>query len=122
MNSRKIGQQAEQFVADYLQRQDKNILAYNYQKMCGEIDIIATDNKAIYFVEVKVRKNPVFPLEELVPAYKQRKIIKTAQHYLALSNFTNKVCQFDVALVELRENNYHITYIPNAFTPTDLSD
>lgn len=122
MNSHLLGQQAEQFVARYLVGQGKKIVACNYRQRYGEIDIIAADAATLYFIEVKVRKNPLFPLAELVPLAKQRKIIKTAHYYLSEAQITNKICQFDVALIELKGNDFELVYIPNAFMPADFNE
>jgi putative endonuclease len=122
MQNQILGQQAEQFVCQHLQRLGKKIVVRNYRQRCGEIDIIAADSTTVYFVEVKVRKNPLFSLAELIPHTKQRKIIKTAHHYITQAQITNKICQFDAALVELKGNEFELTYIPNAFMPADFNE
>lgn len=119
-NSRSAGRAAEQFVVTVLKQQGNKILAQNYQQMFGEIDIIAANKTHVLFVEVKLRTKPLFAMEELITPSKQQKIIKTAHHFLSLNHFSDKICQFDVALVELIEDNFKLTYIPNAFMQSDI--
>lgn len=108
------GHRAEQQVGLYLVRQSYIILAYNYRLFDGEIDIIAQHNKDLVFIEVKQRTASFFDMTELITPSKQRKIIKTARHFLATHPiYEDFNCRFDVALVEGVVPD--ITYIENAF-------
>lgn len=111
-----IGAQGEDAVAAYLEKNGYAICARNLTGPAGEIDIIATKGEVLAFVEVKARSAVYFNLSEVVVPSKQRKIIKTARRYSALRQIHDKVYRFDVALVERKENAWHVTYIPNAFT------
>lgn len=114
MNTKQaLGNWGETLVAQNLEQHGYTLLAKNYRYRTGEIDLIAKKNEYIIFVEVKTRKHTYFDLTDLITISKQRKIIATAHHFLATYDFDNKICRFDVALVE---QNNHITYIPNAFT------
>jgi Holliday junction resolvase-like predicted endonuclease len=55
MRTTSIGQEAEAAVADELKRQGFKILNRNWKTRVCEIDIVATKNKVVYFVEVKYR-------------------------------------------------------------------
>ena len=113
-----FGQQSEQVVASYLQDQGFKILANNYQKFFGEIDIIAQKNDLIVFVEVKARKNSKISLHNLVTHSKQQKIIKVARFFISqhAQMMQDKILRFDVALLHLQDNQEsELTYIPNAF-------
>jgi len=85
---------AEQFlVAQGLVKKEKN-----YRCKLGEIDLIMQHQDTLVFVEVRMRNHSQFAqaAESVTPA-KQRKIIKTAQHYLQQHQLTDKVnCRFDV--------------------------
>lgn len=50
------GRLAEQAVADYLVGEGYEILEQNWRTRYCEIDIVASKNKTIYFVEVKYRR------------------------------------------------------------------
>ena len=54
MNRREKGLWGEQFAADWLQNHGYEILARNWRKGHGEIDIIARKEDIIAFVEVKI--------------------------------------------------------------------
>lgn len=48
-----IGKIGEDFACDYLRNKGYKIIDRNYLRKWGEIDIVAKDNKKLYFVEVK---------------------------------------------------------------------
>jgi len=52
-----IGQNAEERVANLLEKAGFKILARNWRTRVCEIDIVAGKNKIIYFVEVKFRSS-----------------------------------------------------------------
>jgi putative endonuclease len=54
--SRKTGRQGEEFAAAHLRRLGFAILARNLRSAQGEIDLIAADESAIAFVEVKTTR------------------------------------------------------------------
>ena len=112
---KKFGQEGEQLVAQTLEQKGFVIHHRNYRKMYGEIDLIASKNDLLIFVEVKRRKKAYFDLGLLITWSKQKKIIMVAKEYIARYDHINKVCRFDVALID--GNN--LTYMPNAFTEGD---
>lgn len=115
MNTTSLGTHAELFVARQLEAEGFNILEHNYKKKYGEIDLIAAKKDLIVFVEVKMRTTRYFDPAELITPSKQRKIIITASAYLARKNIDDKECRFDVALVEINNAVFSMTYLPNAF-------
>ena len=62
-----------------------------------------------------MRTTRYFDPAELITPSKQRKIIITASAYLARNNIDDKDCRFDVALVEVENNTFAMTYLENAF-------
>lgn len=114
-----FGHQSELIIIKYLKDQNFTILAHNYKKFFGEIDIIAYNKELILFVEVKARKNSKLSLHHLVNYPKQQKIIKTAKSFIAeqpSSFIQDKIYRFDVALLHTKDNDEpELTYIPNAF-------
>ena len=121
---RKLGDLGEGIAVDYLLKQGCQILERNYQKPWGEIDIIARDNKAIIFVEVKTRTAPQkqslnnnpYP-EENVRFQKQQKIIRTAQTYLLEKQYSSETSwQIDIIAVELniQTRKANLKHIKNA--------
>ncbi len=110
------GQKGEAHVAKLLKRRGFHILEKNYHSRFGEIDIIAKNKEYIVFVEVKTREKEglVAPFEAITPQ-KQRRLILTAEQYLA-GNPVNLQPRFDAAAVYTE--NGKITgeeYLENAF-------
>lgn len=116
ISKRLLGNRGEQAIADYLVKQGYTIIATNYQKRSGEIDLIAQKNELIAFIEVKLRTKNYFNISEVITFSKQRKIIATAQRFILEQSLFNHIYRFDVALVEYNNDNSVITYIKNAFT------
>ncbi|WOC31022.1 MULTISPECIES: YraN family protein [Caproicibacterium] len=109
----------EAFAAAYLQQHHCKIEKRNYHSRYGEIDVIASNEAHLIFLEVKTRAPGamVRPLEA-VTAAKQRRILKTAQCYL-LQFPTQLQPRFDVMGILTEPDGHsvrHFTYIKNAFT------
>ena len=112
----RLGKQGEDLVAHNLEQNGFSILARNYRKRYGEIDVIATKGDLLVFIEVKTRRNPLFDTTEVITPRKQQKMIMVAKEFLASHAITDKACRFDVAILEKQKDTLHITYIENAFT------
>jgi len=99
MNNRAAGNTGENMAAMYLRLRMYKILERNYYSPVGEIDIIAKKGETYIFLEVKYRRDASKGLpREAVNIYKQNKIRRTAQHYLAANNINeyNTDIRFDV--------------------------
>ena len=109
-----IGDFGEDLTCSYLEKKGYRILDRNYNKRFGEIDIIAMRGQVISFVEVKTRKSSDFAAAaEAVDFYKQQRIIKASQAYLAEKSLGEFLISFDVSEVYL--DTRKINYIDNAF-------
>ena len=107
-----FGKKSEKKAADYLKKCGYDILEMNFSCRMGEIDIIASSGDVVVFVEVKARKTAVRGKGfEAVDERKMRKIIKTAQYYIAKLG-SEPLCRFDVISIDGGE----VTHIKNAFT------
>ena len=113
--TRQLGEKGEKIVANYLINKNFEIIAKNYRKRIGEIDLIAQKGDYLIFVEVKTRRSNYFPISNTVSYSKQRKIIKTAELFILSNKINNKVFRFDVASVLYQNGKYNINYIENAF-------
>jgi len=85
MDPKELGFLAENIAARYLEGRGYEIIAKNYRKPWGEIDIIAKTGETIVFVEVKANKQDFpgdFNPEIRVDYQKARKIKRTAMLYL----------------------------------------
>jgi len=116
-SSSKSGTSAERFACRFLSGKGYKIIICNFRTRFGEIDIIAKENDVLCFVEVKFRKNSDFGLpEDFVDVRKQRKIIKTANIYLAQNQISDINIRFDVVAVELDDKgSYYARLIKDAF-------
>jgi len=101
---KKLGQQGEHLVEEYLKRKAYRILERNFLKRSGEIDLIAEDSARgeIVFVEVKTRRTASFGRpEDAVNASKILKMEKTAQRWLVENKRLNKPWRLDIIALEL---------------------
>lgn len=112
-NSGKTGELA---ASKYLKSKGYKILAKNFRKTYGEIDIIVQKGENIAFVEVKTRKSDAFGTPaEFVTVQKQQKIIKAAYTYIQ-ENDLDAEFTFDIVEVYLDGRKIkEINHIKNAF-------
>ncbi|MBT4594873.1 YraN family protein [bacterium] len=110
-----LGDFGEKFAAEWLQSQGFKITAKNYTSAYGEIDIIASKDNVISFVEVKARRSKYFPISQVITRTKQERLIKTAKMFSSEFDCSNHVMRFDVALI-LGDQDPQINYITNAFS------
>jgi putative endonuclease len=80
------GRLGEQIAVDHLERRGYLVLARNYRTRYGELDVVAADDSAIVFCEVKTRvaggrSGPPGPLDA-IGADKQRRIRSMAAQWL----------------------------------------
>lgn len=109
-----VGDFGENLIVDYLEQKGYRILARNFSKSFGELDIVALKGELIAFVEVKTRKSNDFAYAaEAVDFYKQQRIIRASQAYLLENNMSDFIIRFDVGEVYL--DTRKINYIENAF-------
>jgi putative endonuclease len=117
MNIRKIfGSNGEAHIAQFLEKQGYAIIARNYRKPYGELDLVAKKDQELVFVEVKTRSSSYIEPEYLISRAQQRKIIATAKAYIAEYDLMEYVWRFDAALLIGNPPHQKLTYIPNAFT------
>lgn len=120
MNIGVTGLEGEKRVAGFLRNQGFAVIKRNYTCRFGEIDIIAQNGEYILFVEVKTRKeNSLVSGVEAVDAFKQSRILRTANDYIAKTDCVLQP-RFDVAEVTVYDKGdntlgYKLHYIENAF-------
>ena len=93
-----LGALGERLAAEHLERQGYRILERNFRCRMGEIDLIARRENELVFTEVKLRKDASHgEAREFVTASKQRKLLLTAEYYLAARPWTQELqARFDV--------------------------
>lgn len=108
------GAQAEQLAAQYLQQQGLKLVVQNYRSRFGEIDLIMHDGTTVVFIEVRLRRNANFGgAAASIDARKQKRIISTAQQYLA-SLARVPPCRFDAVLLDDAHGG-NMQWLKNAF-------
>lgn len=116
LTTREKGQTVEEMVCQYLEQQGLQCIIKNYLSPMGEIDLIMQHGDTVAFIEVRYRSDPKFidPLETITPT-KQKKIIKTANHFL-LKHYRHEMpCRFDVVAVRGDFQRPEIDWVKNAF-------
>lgn len=102
MKTGERGAWAESIALHYLGARGLRLLTRNYRCLAGEIDIVMKDNNTLVFIEVRYRASTDYgsPLETINHT-KQRRILKTANHYLQTHRMStgNAPCRFDVVVV-----------------------
>jgi putative endonuclease len=111
-----LGELGEDLACAELARRGYAILERRYRTRHGEIDIVARDGEVLVFVEVKARRGGAFGgAHEAVAAWKQRRIARMAEDYLARRRAGPGPCRFDVVAVDLSEERPRVEVYPNAF-------
>ena len=92
-----VGDIGEDFAVRLLTNSGFNVLQRNFYTKVGEIDIIATKDGVLHFIEVKTRNGNQYgyPSESVSPA-KQQRIRKSAEIYLQNRRATWQKVSFDV--------------------------
>jgi putative endonuclease len=117
-----IGNLGERVTCEYLSKRGHLIVGRNIAAKTGELDVIAQKGNCLHFVEVKAVKcqefsngysNTSYNPADNLHANKIRKVIKTAQWYIAHYGWEGE-WQVDGALVWLRERDglARIQYYP----------
>jgi putative endonuclease len=116
MDNKSKGEIGERVAREHLEGLGFKIVEAGFRCKLGEIDIIATKNKELYFIEVKTRwsDNCGDPLESIT-AHKQHQIIKTAKFYLASKRIVNTNCHFSAIGIDISEDSSKIEFIEDAF-------
>ena len=81
-NHQKTGKVGEQKALSYLIEKNYKIIETNWRHKKCEIDIIASKNKELVFVEVKTRTYSIMSQESLISIPQQKRIIYAADYYI----------------------------------------
>ena len=118
LDPRKLfGQAGESAAEEYLRRKGYRIVARNLRSPLGELDLVAEDGQVLVFVEVKARRTDAFGgAIQAVHHRKQEKLIQLAAQYLARRHIKDRLCRFDVVLLQGSDATVpQIEHIQNAF-------
>jgi putative endonuclease len=115
--SQAFGRSAEDLAEQMLRKKGYRILERNLRIAGGELDIIASHQGTLVFIEVKARRGNQFGgAPYAITTRKKQQIIKLALCYLSRHGLTNTQCRFDVILaVDTNEHTPQLTHIEQAF-------
>jgi putative endonuclease len=114
---RRKGGRFEQLALAWLQAQGLRHVQSNYRCKLGEIDLVMRDRDVLVFVEVRFR-GVTSQVEacETVDFRKQRKLVRTAAHFLLWNRaLAESPCRFDVLGISANPEGPRYEWIRNAF-------
>lgn len=110
-----VGKKGELLAIEFLKQRRMEVLETNWRCRHLEIDIIATQNNYIHFIEVKTRTSMYFGYpEENISQKKMQNLINAAEEYLNDNPFWKRV-QFDVVAVNIIADKSFIFYIEDVY-------
>ncbi len=108
MDSKELGNLGEKIAQKYLKKKRYKILAQNFKRKWGEIDIVAKKQGKIIFVEVKTLRraeraeDKAFIPENEIDWKKKKQLRKMTQIYLSENKISlNYPYQIDIIAVEI---------------------
>jgi putative endonuclease len=115
LTTKTSGDAAERFAEQFLHARKLKTVTRNYRCRFGEIDLIMRDGETLVFVEVRMRASSNFGgAGGSIHVSKQRRLVATAQHYLAALQHTPP-CRFDAILMN-EMDNASVEWIKDAFS------
>jgi putative endonuclease len=99
-----VGRIGENLAKEFLEKQGYKIIEQNYKTKYAEIDLIATKNKALVFVEVRTKIGENFGApEDTINKQKLWKVLQNSKSYLAFKNWQGPA-QIDAICIVLRHD------------------
>ena len=103
-NHNNTGHLGEKMAAEYLLKRGFNILHKNWRHSHWEVDVIASLNDTLHFIEVKTRRTNKFGFpEDDVTKKKMENLINASEEYLHLYPQWKKI-QFDILSISILKN------------------
>jgi Holliday junction resolvase-like predicted endonuclease len=111
MNTTGLGTQAEQLVTEELLRQGYELIARNWKRRVCEIDIIASKDRVVVFVEVKFRSSLAQGRGlDYITAKKLKQLKFAAEIWVNENNWTGD-CRLLAASVRNEEGGFMVEEI-----------
>lgn len=117
---RRIGRDAEDAAARHLARGGLRVVARNVRFAEGEIDLVCREADVWVFVEVKCRRAAWGDAPAAaVSWWKQRRLVRLAQHYMKWKRLVDVRCRFDVVAVTVGDDGRsEVRHLRAAFDAT----
>ena len=121
-----LGQNGEELAADYLMKQGYSILHRNWNLHKGcELDIVATKDNQLHFIEVKTRSrvSDVYGRpEQAINDAKLRNIVRAIYRYQNIYHLDMEMHIDAIGVVYHSEQDYTINFMPDiAYMPFNPS-
>jgi putative endonuclease len=115
--NRKRGSAGELSAYRYLRQHGYKIVARNYRKRFGEVDLIGWDGDTLAFIEVKSRTSHVRGRpEEAVHRNKQMQICRVAREYRRRNHLHEINYRFDIVSIEGIAGQERLELLKGAFS------
>lgn len=99
------GKKGEQLASEWMLQKGFRLIEKNWRYRHCEIDIIATKNDTLHFIEVKTRRSQRFGLpEQSVSLKKMERMTRAAAEYLRQQPQWKRV-QYDIISIEIVDRN-----------------
>jgi len=113
-----LGKKGEDLADDYLKRKGYSIVHRNFRMGRAEIDLIATFQNVLIFIEVKTRSSTQFGFpEEFVTSHKEQMLFQAADEYCETMNVDLPI-RFDIVAIVINNSTSKITHFEDAFWPS----
>jgi putative endonuclease len=111
-----LGRRGEELAVRFLESRGWRVVARNFRRTEGEVDIVASRGGVLSFVEVKTRRTPTYGLPgEAVTARKRARIRRLAVRFLAELGEHAPVIRFDVVEISASSQGLRVRHIEEAF-------
>ena len=115
--SHEMGKKAEEFAVQFLISKAYRILDQNWRHGHLELDIVCTDGKMLIVVEVKARRQSIFPHpEDVFTPQKERFILHATEAYIQRKSI-DMLVRFDLVAIVFRKDYFEIEHIEEVFFP-----
>lgn len=110
-----FGKRGEAMAEIELRQKGYKILERNYRHGKSEIDLIATGEGLMVFIEVKTRSSSSFGYpEDFVSKNQQQAIIRAANHYVEEYGWKGDI-RFDIVAIVVKQTTMQIEHLKDAF-------
>jgi putative endonuclease len=105
----------EDIASNFLKKKGFRIIDRNFRKGYGEIDIVATFQNTLVFIEVKTRATNLYGgAIEAIAYHKLQKLIKTCEFYKMTHKNLPEAMRIDAILIDLENGEVkNIQHIEN---------
>jgi putative endonuclease len=116
-----LGRRGEDLACAELEKRGYVIVDRRFRTRCGELDIVATDDGVLVFIEVRARSGSNFgtPFESVTWKKRQR-ISQMAVSYMCVKRLAMVACRFDVVSILEQHGTHTIELVRGAFDMQSL--